>query len=71
LRSFFSNAGKQTKPICLFSKGHSGVSGEANIEGCAIVSLGNMGVLFWRKRHSRGCRGDGTAVRTLSKSDSA
>jgi len=37
----FSNAGKQTKPIRFFSEGRSGVSGEAYIEGCAIVSRSN------------------------------
>src|SRR4029079_4163157 len=47
LLSLFSNAGKQSKPICFFSKGRSGVSGKAYIEGCAIVSRGNMGVLLW------------------------
>ena len=51
LLSLFSNAGKQSKPICFFSKGRSGVSGKAYIEGCAIVSRGNMGVLLWPKRH--------------------
>jgi hypothetical protein len=49
--SLFVDAGKQTKPICFFSKGRSGLSGKANIEGCLIVSGGNMGVLFWAKRH--------------------
>src|SRR5262245_64676703 len=46
--------GKQTKPICLFSKGGSGMNGKAYIEGCTVVSRSNMGVLFWPKRHPRG-----------------
>ena len=54
LLSLLSNAGKQPKPICFFSKGRSGLSGKANIEGCFIVSRGDMGMLFWRKRHPRG-----------------
>lgn len=49
--SHFSNAGKQTKPICFFSKGRSGMGGKAHIEGCIIVSRGNTGLLFWAKRH--------------------
>jgi hypothetical protein len=52
--SFFSNAGKQTKPVCFFSKGRSGVSGKAYIEGCFIVSRGNVGMLLWAERHPRG-----------------
>jgi len=53
LLSLFSDTGKQPKPICFFSKGRSGVSGKAYIEGCAIVSRGNVEVLFWPK-HPRG-----------------
>src|SRR5262249_16891341 len=50
---FFRNAGKQAKPIRFPSKGRSGVSGKAYIEGCFIVSSGDMGVLFCLKRHPR------------------
>jgi hypothetical protein len=53
LLSLFSNAGEQTEPICFSSKGRSGVRGKAYIEGCAIVSRGNVEVLFWPK-HPRG-----------------
>jgi len=51
LLSLFVNMGKQTKPICFFSKGGSGLSGKADIECCFIVGRGNMGVLLWPKRH--------------------
>jgi hypothetical protein len=37
-----------------FSKGRSGVSGKAYIEGCFIVSRGNVGMLLWAERHPRG-----------------
>jgi hypothetical protein len=50
-RSPFSHAGKQTKPICFFSKGCSRLSWKARIERCFVVSGGNMGVLFWSKKH--------------------
>jgi len=54
LALFFSNAGKQTKPVCFFGKGRSGVSGKAYIEGCFIVSRSNVGMLLWAERHPRG-----------------
>jgi hypothetical protein len=54
LQSLFSNAGKQTKPVCFLSKGHSGVSGKADIEGSFVVSRGNMGMLLWAERHPCG-----------------
>ena len=53
LLSLFSNAGKQSKPICFFSKGRSGVSGKAWISRCFLVSRSNVGALFGAKRHSR------------------
>src|SRR6516165_2974790 len=48
----FSDAGTQTKPICLFRKGRSGARGKADIERCFIVGRGNMEVLLWPKRHA-------------------
>jgi hypothetical protein len=47
----FSNAGTQAKPICLSRKSRSGVRRKAYIEGGFVVSRGDMGVLFWGKRH--------------------
>jgi hypothetical protein len=58
LSLFFSNAGKQTKPVCFLSKGRSGPSGKAYIEGCFLVSRSDVGGLFWAKRHPCGCRWD-------------
>jgi hypothetical protein len=48
----FSNASKQTKPVCFFSKDRSGVSGKADIEGGFVVGRGNVKVLFRPKRHT-------------------
>jgi hypothetical protein len=50
--------GKQTKPVCFFSKGRPSVSGKAYIEGCFIVSRGNVGMLLWLRGIRAGCRWD-------------
>jgi hypothetical protein len=60
LLSLFVNMGKQTKPICFFSKGRSGMSGEAYIEGRSRRCNGqfdqfHFGALlgFWERRDKR------------------
>ena len=52
LLSFFSNAGKQTKPICLPGKGRSGLGGKALIRCRPLVGGSNLRVLFCLKNHS-------------------
>jgi hypothetical protein len=62
LLSLFSNADKQTKPICFSGKGCSGVRGKAYIERRFIVGRGNMGVLFWPLSDIRRCRWNSSAL---------
>src|SRR5262245_15389694 len=49
---FPTRASRRT--VCFFSKGRSGVSGKAYIEGCFIVSRGKVGMLLWAERHPHG-----------------